>query len=160
MDKAQESELFPNHVCVLARSDNPDRCASVKESNHERCTVCRKKMQSLMWNALYSGDWSLVSFLLPSRIDKLNAEAVFYDSSKYLPYDPILIVGSTVKLAKGSVDIFIIPRNDGTFEVFNGWTDEDNVAEEPFDNIEDAYEYFCSSYVDRCVEGGGLIETR
>lgn len=140
---------FPDHVCLLARKDNPSRCGDVRRSNPERCLICKSNMQHLMWEALYTGDWSLATFLLPLHMEELGVDIEFYEHPGYYPTSPALNLLLKVQIPGGSAQLCITPRYERDYTVADlGHEDEDEVQKN-FDSIEDAYVFFHTRHARR-----------
>lgn len=154
MSEDQSKDVrFPDHVCMLAREDNPDRCGDVRQSDPERCLKCKTTMQHLMWEALYSGEWSLAAFLLPSHMDELGVEIEFYAHPGYYPTSPILNLWLKVQLPDGSAaELCITPRDEKDYTVGDfGYEDKDE-TQKNFTSIEDAYDFFHVRHAMRIAE--------
>lgn len=150
--------LFPDHVCVLAREDNPERCGSVGEADPGRCGRCKSAMQGLMWEALYSGDRSLVAFLLPPHMRQMEVVADFYeDRGRRLPFDPVLVLETRLKSPSGSAELFIVPRDHGGFTVFDDGGEDEDFVQREFAGIQDAYEFFHACHIARATVGGDAV---
>lgn len=149
----RDYRYFPWHVCVLAREANPNRCDRVQDSNPERCEACRNIMQNLMWEALYTGDRSLAIFLLPEHIEKTGVGVEFYESGDRLPLATVLNLILKLKRGVDSCTMHVIPDPDGSFRIYDGGDEDEDVVEQSFERIGQAYEFFLASLALREVEG-------
>lgn len=111
-----DPNLFPHHPCLLARADNPLRCANVHASTMERCARCRECMGNLFWDALHNGDRSLALTLIPQH---LRDRGFVLESYEGTDHAPVLELAQTVPPSDDSgIERFIVPEeDDGRFEL-------------------------------------------
>lgn len=111
-----DPNLFPRHPCLLARADNPLRCANVRASTPERCDRCREYMGGLFWDALYNGDRSLALMLMPQYLRDRGFVLESYEGTGHAPvFD---LAQSVSPSDDGENERFIIPEEeDGRFEL-------------------------------------------
>lgn len=159
MTVAGGGTCFPEHICILAREDNPVRCDNIQEAKIERCRKCRSVMQGLMWEALYLGDRSLAAFLLPHHMAELGVTINFYECLYRPPSNPAFTLGTKLASSDGYVELFVVPRAYGGFTVYDGEDEDRDVIERDFQEIEEAYNFFHVCHIVRTTEGNSPIRS-
>lgn len=109
--------LFPRHPCVLARLDNPFRCAWPCREDSDRCAVCREALRDKAWTALAEGDRSFAEFVLA---DHLLTQHGFHVGGYQgdAVHDPMLaLVRSQTRFFVDAGDCAIVPAGHGGYRL-------------------------------------------
>lgn len=127
----EDRETFPQHLCLLAREDNPLRCADARSSADEQCAACKESLQHLLWKALHQGDASLALALLPRS---LSAQGFRIFPLGGQTGDTVFELARSTSPEGEEGDCFIVPEDkEGMFELLIITGEDSEHVEESLD---------------------------